>query len=109
VQAGRQQPRTAVAAAVNGLADAEKACERCGASYPLFYFPRTASQPDGHWVHCFGCRYALKLIAKPYRQCAMLHHAFMDRLQTRVPALLHPLPAPRTLIANQPPDCGSAP
>jgi len=71
VQAGRQQPRTAVAAAVNGLADAEKACERCGASYPLFYFPRTASQPDGHWVHCFGCRYALKLIAKPYRQCAV--------------------------------------
>ncbi len=52
-------------------------------------------------MHCFGCRYALKLIAKPYRQCAVLHHAFMDRLQTRMPALLHPLPAPRTLVADQ--------
>ncbi len=70
VQAGRWQLSTAVAAAADTSADAGKACDRCGASYPLFYFPRKASQPDGHWVHCFGCRYALKLIAKPYRQCA---------------------------------------
>jgi len=72
VQAGRRQPRRAVAAKSDPPAHAEKACDRCGMSFPLFYFPRRASQPDGRWVHCFGCRYELKLVAMPYRQCAII-------------------------------------
>ncbi len=53
-------------------------CPSCDLEFMLRYFPPLATQPDGHWVHCFGCRYELRLIVRPPRQCVVLHAAALD-------------------------------
>lgn len=48
-----------------------KTCERCGETYPLRDFSRIQSRPDGYWVHCYACQYAMTQEAKPFRRRAL--------------------------------------